>query len=63
LGQAARKINRRALIKSGEPLSAIAYACGYRDYKNFARGFRQRFGHAPGVHVQGNDARSASDLR
>jgi AraC family transcriptional regulator, positive regulator of tynA and feaB len=63
LDQAARKINRRALIKSGEPLSAIAYACGYRDYKNFARGFRQRFGHAPGVHVQGNDARSASDLR
>jgi CheY-like chemotaxis protein len=35
------------LIKSGEPLSEIAFACGYRDYSNFARAFRQRFGHAP----------------
>jgi AraC family transcriptional regulator, positive regulator of tynA and feaB len=56
LDQAARRIKRRASMKSGQPLSAIAYACGYRDYKNFARAFRQRFGHAPGVHVQGDDA-------
>jgi AraC family transcriptional regulator, positive regulator of tynA and feaB len=47
LDHAARSINRRSLIKSDEPLSAVAYACGYRDYKNFARAFRQRFGHAP----------------
>jgi AraC family transcriptional regulator, positive regulator of tynA and feaB len=56
LDHAARSIRRRALMKTGEPLSAIAYACGYRDYTNFARAFRQRFGHAPGIHVQGDDA-------
>ena len=63
LDQAARSIKRRALIKSGEPLSAIAYACGYRDYTNFARAFRQRFGHAPGVHVQGDDTNLVRDAR
>jgi AraC family transcriptional activator of tynA and feaB len=56
LDQAARSIKRRALIKSGEPLSAIASACGYRDYTSFARAFRRRFGHAPGIYVQGDDA-------
>jgi len=54
LDQAARTIKRRG-SKSGQPLSTIAHACGYRDYTNFARAFRQRFGHAPGVHVQGDD--------
>jgi AraC family transcriptional activator of tynA and feaB len=63
LDQAARSINRRALIKSGEPLSAIAYACGYRDYTSFARAFRQRFGHAPGIHVRGDDTNLVRDLR
>jgi AraC family transcriptional activator of tynA and feaB len=53
LDQAARSIKRRASIKSGQPLCEIAYACGYRDYTNFAAAFRQRFGHAPGVHAQG----------
>jgi AraC-like DNA-binding protein len=53
LDQAARSINRRASMKSGQSLSEIAYACGYRDYNNFARAFRQRFGHAPSVHLQG----------
>ncbi|WP_407158234.1 helix-turn-helix domain-containing protein [Bradyrhizobium sp. STM 3557] len=48
LDQAARNIERRASLKSGQPLSAIAYASGYRDYTSFARAFRQRFGHAPG---------------
>jgi AraC family transcriptional regulator, positive regulator of tynA and feaB len=56
LDQAARSIMRRASMKSGQPLSAIAYACGYRDYTNFASAFRQRFGHAPGVHMQYDDA-------
>jgi AraC-like DNA-binding protein len=51
LDQAARSIKRRSSMKSGQPLSEIAYACGYRDYTNFARAFRQRFGHAPGAHV------------
>jgi AraC family transcriptional activator of tynA and feaB len=63
LDQAARSIKRRALIKSVEPLSAIAYACGYRDYTNFARAFRQRFGHAPGLHVQGDDTNLVRDMR
>jgi AraC family transcriptional activator of tynA and feaB len=62
LDQAARSIKRRALIKSGEPLSAIAYACGYRDYTNFARAFRQRFRHAPSVHVQDDDVHPVSDV-
>jgi AraC family transcriptional regulator, positive regulator of tynA and feaB len=55
LNQAARNIERRTSTKSGQPLSAIAYACGYRNYANFARAFRQRFGHTPGVHMQGED--------
>jgi AraC family transcriptional activator of tynA and feaB len=59
LDQAARSIMRRASMKSGQPLSAIAYACGYRDYTNFARAFRQRFGRAPGAHVQGDDTNGA----
>jgi len=42
-------IERRALMKTGQPLSDIAYACGFRDYTHFARGFRRRFGTAPGA--------------
>ena len=49
LDHAARLIERRALMKTGQPLSDIAYACGFRDYTHFARGFRQRFGTAPGA--------------
>ena len=49
LDHAARLIERRALIKTGQPLSDIAHACGFRDYTHFARGFRQRFGTAPGA--------------
>jgi AraC-like DNA-binding protein len=49
LDQAARLIERRTLIKTGQPLSDIAYACGFRDYTHFARGFRQRFGTTPGA--------------
>jgi AraC family transcriptional regulator, positive regulator of tynA and feaB len=63
LDQAARSIKRRALMKSGQPLSEIAYACGYRDYSNFAHAFRQRFGHAPGIHVQDDDANRVRDAR
>jgi AraC family transcriptional activator of tynA and feaB len=60
LDHAARSIKRRALMKTGDPLSEIAYACGYRDYTHFARAFRRRFGHAPGVPVQGDDANSGA---
>ena len=49
LDHAARLIERRALIKTGQPLSDIAYACGFRDYTHFARGFRRRFGTTPGT--------------
>ena len=49
LDHAARLIERRAFIKTGQPLSDIAYACGFRDYTHFARGFRQRFGTTPGA--------------
>ena len=49
LDHAARLIERRALMKTGQPLSEIAYACGFRDYTYFARGFRQRFGITPGA--------------
>jgi AraC family transcriptional regulator, positive regulator of tynA and feaB len=63
LDQAARSIMRRASTKSSQPLSEIAYACGYRDYKNFARAFRQRFGHAPSILVQGDDAKPVRDVR
>ena len=49
LDHAARLIERRTLMKTGQPLSDIAYACGFRDYTYFARGFRQRFGAVPGA--------------
>jgi AraC family transcriptional activator of tynA and feaB len=49
LDHAAHLIKRRALMKTGQPLSDIAYACGFRDYTFFARGFRQRFGTVPGA--------------
>ena len=66
LDHAARLIERRALTKTGQPLSDIAYNCGFRDYTHFARGFRKRFGSAPGsvgAGVTGGDnARSPADL-
>jgi AraC family transcriptional regulator, positive regulator of tynA and feaB len=49
LDQAAHLIERRASMKTGQPLSDIAYACGFRDYTHFARGFRRRFGTTPGA--------------
>src|SRR5262249_10786506 len=48
LDHAARLLDRRASMNTGQPLSEIAYACGFRDYTHFARGFRRRFGRAPG---------------
>lgn len=47
LDQAARLLKRRALTRTGQPLSEIAYACGFRDYTHFARAFRRRFGYPP----------------
>jgi AraC family transcriptional activator of tynA and feaB len=66
LDHAARLIERRALMKTGQPLCDIAYACGFRDYTHFARGFRQRFGTAPGAvgaNATGNEnARIRADI-
>jgi AraC-like DNA-binding protein len=50
LDHAARLVRRRASLGTNQPLSEIAYACGFRDYTHFARKFRHRFGHAPGAH-------------
>jgi AraC-like DNA-binding protein len=50
LDHAACLVSRRALLGTNQPLSEIAYACGFRDYTHFARKFRHRFGHAPGAH-------------
>ena len=49
LDHAAHLIERRALMKTGQPLGDIAYACGFRDYTHFARSFRQRFSTTPGA--------------
>jgi AraC-like DNA-binding protein len=50
LNHAARLLDRRKLLSTGEPISAIAYCCGFRDYTHFARKFRHRFGYSPGAH-------------
>jgi AraC-like DNA-binding protein len=54
LDHAARLLNRRALLGTGQPVSEIAYACGFRDYTHFARRFRQRFGYPPGARSAGH---------
>ena len=48
LDHAVHLLQRRALVGTGQPLSEIAYACGFRDYSHFARKFRRRFGYPPG---------------
>ena len=52
LNQAARLLDRRKLLSISEPISAIAYACGFRDYTHFSRAFRRRFGYSPGAHSE-----------
>jgi AraC family transcriptional activator of tynA and feaB len=49
LEHAAQLVRRRTLNKTTQPLSEIAYSCGFRDYTQFARAFRNRFGHTPGA--------------
>lgn len=56
LDHAARLLARRTSHTTGQPLSEIAYACGFRDYTHFARRFRDRFGHAPGANLEGSCA-------
>jgi AraC-like DNA-binding protein len=55
LDHAARLVHRRSSLGTGQPLSEIAYACGFRDYTHFARKFRHRFGHAPGAQSEDLD--------
>jgi AraC-like DNA-binding protein len=55
LDQAARSIHRRALLGKHQPLSEIAYECGFRDYTHFSRRFRRRFGRPPGAHAGEHD--------
>jgi AraC-like DNA-binding protein len=55
LDHAARLLKRRALLDTSQPISAIAYTSGFGDYTNFARQFRDRFGHAPGAHAKYRD--------
>ena len=65
LDHASHLIERRAVMKTGRPLSDIAYACGFRDYTHFARGFRQRFGTPPGAvgaSAGNGDVRARSDI-
>jgi AraC family transcriptional regulator, positive regulator of tynA and feaB len=52
LDYAARLLHRRASLGTSQPLSEIAFACGFRDYTHFARKFRHRFGHSPGTAAQ-----------
>jgi AraC family transcriptional activator of tynA and feaB len=48
LDRAAQLLRRRAHLGKSQPISEIAYACGYNDYSHFARNFRRRFGLPPG---------------
>ena len=51
LDHAAHLLHRRALLATNRPVSEIAYASGFRDYTNFARKFRRRFGRSPGTYA------------
>jgi AraC-like DNA-binding protein len=43
-----------ASLGTSQPLSEIAFACGFRDYTHFARKFRHRFGYSPGGRGEGH---------
>jgi AraC family transcriptional regulator, positive regulator of tynA and feaB len=59
LDHAARLLHRRWSLRTSQPLSEIAYTCGFRDYTHFARKFRRRYGHTPGAH-SGGDSRAGN---
>ena len=63
LDHAAHLLLRRASLNTGQPLSEIAYACGFRDYTHFARKFRHRFGYAPGAYSEGHHPASNKAVR
>lgn len=63
LDHAARLLARRTARATGQHLSEIAYASGFRDYTHFARRFRDRFGCAPGAHLGGSCASGTRTAR
>jgi AraC family transcriptional regulator, positive regulator of tynA and feaB len=63
LDHAARLLQRRTLLGTSQPLSEIAYACGFSDYTHFARKFRHRFGYAPGAHSGGHGRADRGTVR
>jgi AraC family transcriptional regulator, positive regulator of tynA and feaB len=52
LDHAAHLLQRRTLVGTMQPISTIAYTCGFGNYANFAKQFRTRFGHTPGAHAK-----------
>jgi AraC family transcriptional activator of tynA and feaB len=61
LDHAAHLLRRRASLDSRQPLSEIAYGCGFRDYAHFARKFRRRIGCAPGAYSGADVGPQAAD--
>jgi AraC-like DNA-binding protein len=53
LDHAARLLQRRMVLSTGQSISDIAYASGFGDCGFFSRKFRCRFGHSPGARSQG----------
>ena len=51
LDHAAHLIKRRGLLRTGQPITDIAYACGFCNYGFFATKFRRKFGHSPSSHT------------
>jgi AraC-like DNA-binding protein len=55
--RAAHLLRRRAQMDTSQPLSEVAYACGFRDHAHSARRFRNRFDYPPGTYAgQGQGA-------
>jgi AraC-like DNA-binding protein len=57
---AARLVQFMNLTKSGQPLSEIAYACGFQDYAHFTRAFRRKFGRSPSSCTSSSSFRDVS---
>jgi AraC-like DNA-binding protein len=58
---AAHLVHRRTLLGEAQPLSEVAYACGFSDHTYFARSFRRRFGCSPGRLAEERDRDAGED--